>query len=307
MKVFLLLDSVVKRRDPVDPSQGPYCCWTSRAIVRQLDGATMTRIRQTRESLGQMETEIYQLELTRSPIVAQPEVSPNKTHMRRRKRSTVNHGYGTRTSRQPTSVYASEELVSAPPISSSDSDDSDYTRTSASSVSGSDTDSGQERSESDNSDWEEENGHSRTARARQPPTEQPETTEKSRRVRRRLRNQSSDDDNSDTEQKPPANDFSCISDIVDSEELAADHAGSSQDPVVKTEPAKKSMNKSLRKKTKSLPITRDPLRSPDDVPESQRFPEWLTTTFPKKSPFFPQIRDEVSIFGWLISSVLLNV
>lgn len=34
----------------------------------------------------------------------------------------------------------------------------------------------------------------------------------------------------------------------------------------------------------------------DEIPEEYRPPEWLTETFPKKAPYFPQMGDELIYF-----------
>ncbi|XP_042863346.1 bromodomain and WD repeat-containing protein 3-like isoform X2 [Penaeus japonicus] len=250
----------------------PNMKWNRRIIIRQQQHSNIKQNLNKRRVLGEYELQLYDEESSKKPEpVKSPEQQQHEAERKtRKKQKKQTHSYSTRSVRDSRrGGYEGQEFEEAenPPGSSSPG---------TSSGTEIENEELQESSSSDDqstdySDWTADAGFSL-----EPPKRTAHKQKKSIRKRRKGRLTSDDDD--DKENKDDDDD----DDDDDEDDME-------------------------KRKSASTPRVQRKLRGPrpnlselngaaDEIPEEYRPPEWLTETFPKKAPYFPQMGDELIYF-----------
>ncbi|KAK7075021.1 Bromodomain and WD repeat-containing protein 3 [Halocaridina rubra] len=246
----------------------PNMKWNRRIIVRRQQSCLLQSL-ERRKILGEMELQTYDEESRKKPeLVRSPEPPPQEPDKKTRKKQKKTPAYVTRSVRDSRrnsfeGPEADENVGGSP--SSKSSSGSEVENEDLQESSSSDDQS------TDYSDWTAEAGVNL-----EPPKRTAHKQKKSPRKRKHRKKGSDFEDN----------------DKDDDDDLEDE----------KLEEESKSSPKSTPRAQRQVP-QRGPRPNlseisggADEIPEEFRPPEWLTETFPKKAPYFPQMGDELIYF-----------
>nr|XP_027220954.1 bromodomain and WD repeat-containing protein 3-like [Penaeus vannamei] len=251
----------------------PNMKWNRRIIIRQQQHSNIKQNLNNRRILGEYELHLYDEESRKKPEpVKSPEQQQHEAERKtRKKQKKQTHSYSTRSVRESRrGPYEGQEFEDAenPPGSSSPG---------TSSGTEIENEELQESSSSDDqstdySDWTADAGFSL-----EPPKRTAHKQKKSiRKGRRKGRLTSDDDDDKENKDDDDEED--------DEEDDDMEKGKSASTPRVQ------------RKLRAPRPNLSELNGAADEIPEEYRPPEWLTETFPKKAPYFPQMGDELIYF-----------
>ncbi|CAB3373121.1 Hypothetical predicted protein [Cloeon dipterum] len=253
------------------------CIWLKKDLVRQISHLEEERIMKQYCALGEEEIKLFDHESKKQPVTVEteppqvPKTKATKKIAKRNRANENNHNYRTRTSVLGGDFVDSRDLPGTSSSSSSDSSmDSD------SDIMSNDSDS------SDYSDWVAE-----TNSDRQATLQPPKRSRRSTVMMRRSSQEKEDDDDSldeddqhDIDSQPGTSGVKRDSRLRQAPKKTVRHEDDVSPPRTVRNPATAKLLASNIK----------------EVPEQFKPSEWLNETMPRKTPYFPQIGDEVVYF-----------
>ncbi|XP_068220556.1 bromodomain and WD repeat-containing protein 3 isoform X2 [Palaemon carinicauda] len=244
----------------------PNIKWNRRVIVRRQRNAMLIQSLERRKILGELELQIYDEESRKKPEpVRLPEEPPQEPERKTRKKQKKTPAYVTRSVRDSRrNSYDGNEAEDhaegspSPKTSSGSEIENDDLQESSSS----------DEQSTDYSDWTAEAGVNL-----EPPKRTAHKQKKSPRKRKR---------------KKRGSDF---------EENDKDEEDEEDEKLEESRNAAARVNQRVQRQPRGpRPNLSEISGGADEIPEEFRPPEWLTETFPKKAPYFPQMGDELIYF-----------
>nr|XP_053636652.1 bromodomain and WD repeat-containing protein 3-like [Cherax quadricarinatus] len=253
----------------------PNIKWNRRVIVKRQRFSDIKQSIERRRRLGEIELQLYEEESKKKPEPMRSPVQPHHESEKkiRKKQKKQTHSYSTRSVRD----------TERGPYDHQDSEDGDHGGQSSSSGSSSGSEvvneelqesSSSDEQSTDYSDWTAEAGINL-----EPPKR---TAHKQKKSPRRRKKKGKSGSEEDTKQKEKDED-------VDDDDDDDDKNKENDTKNIWTTP------RSQRKRG-PRPNLSEIGGGADEIPEEFRPPEWLTETFPKKAPYFPQMGDELIYF-----------
>ncbi|KAK2154938.1 hypothetical protein LSH36_253g03021 [Paralvinella palmiformis] len=268
--------------------------WSRRVVIRELDYAKRRCISKKHHQMADYELKRYLLERKRKPLPQSDDSSDSSSYMKTRHRKQTHHGHGTHAGlNEETTVNrlatralydTEEEAEDSAEVTAEELEDLGVVLPNAEESdhmwkSSSDSES------SDYSDWTADAGLNL----------EPPKRKSGRQVKRRHLSSSDDDTDDDDDDEDDDHDSR-------DEEYSCDSGPSTSRRT--TQPKKQTANKKKplkqtkrerkqQKKKQKLLNAQDGIT---ELPDAFKIPEWLTESVPRKSPYFPQMGDEVIYF-----------
>ncbi|KAK3098508.1 hypothetical protein FSP39_020204 [Pinctada imbricata] len=261
-------------------TQSDIAAWSNRVVVKELDTAVLSKNEDLRMAHTEEETKKYMVERKKKPLHNDPDSSDSNQHIKTRKKKTKHDREVEGDRNMENEQTARNRLVTRALYDTEYEDDDDGSGSDAWGSSGEDGES------SEYSDWVDDAGTNL-----QPPARRSKRKVKKRKI------SSSEDENEDLD----------IEDIDDKTEPPSDSdpdvarpSTSRKQPVRKKPPPPKPKkpprpSRNTRRKRKREKLVKK-MGGITELPPEFLPPEWLTDVIPRKSPYVPQMGDEVMYF-----------